>query len=127
MIDEEVYTMEKVNIPQKLSMIKDHWNPRIAGELNGQYVKLVKFEGAFDWHHHENEDEMFLTVSGSFRLETRDESFEVDAGEFIIVPRGVEHRPVADEPCSVLLFEPATTLNTGSVRTDKTREKLDRI
>ena len=119
--------MKKVNILQKLSMIEDYWNPRITGELNGQYVKLVRFEGEFDWHHHENEDEMFLTISGSFRLETRDESFVVDAGEFIIVPRGVEHRPVADEPCSVMLFEPATTLNTGNVQTDKTRENLEMI
>ena len=119
--------MEKVNILQKLSMIKDHWNPRIAGELNDQYIKLVKFEGEFDWHQHENEDEMFLTVSGSFRLETRNKSFDVCEGEFIIVPRGIEHRPVADKPCSVMLFEPATTVNTGNVRTSKTREKLDRI
>lgn len=119
--------MDKVNIKQKLSLIEDHWVPRIAGELNGQYVKLVKFKGAYDWHHHENEDEMFLTLKGSFRVEFRDNSVELNEGEFIIVPKGVDHRPVADKECSVMLFEPATTLNTGNVRTDKTLENLERI
>ena len=112
---------------QKLSLIKDYWVPRIAGELNGQYVKLVKFKGAYDWHHHENEDEMFLTVQGSFRVELRDKSVELNEGEFIIIPRGVDHRPVADEECSVMLFEPASTLNTGNVRTERTLEDLERI
>ena len=119
--------MEKVNITEKLSLISDYWVPRIAGELNGQYVKLVKFKGAYDWHHHENEDEMFLALKGRFRVELRDGAIELDEGEFLIVPRGVDHRPVADEECSVLLFEPASTLNTGNVRTDKTLENLERI
>lgn len=119
--------MDKVNIARKLSLVKDYWVPRIAGELNGQYVKLVKFQGAYDWHRHENEDEMFLAVEGGFRVELRDTSIELEEGEFLIVPRGVEHRPVAQEECSVLLFEPASTLNTGNVRTDKTLEKLDWI
>ncbi|MHC4661674.1 MAG: cupin domain-containing protein [Planctomycetota bacterium] len=119
--------MEKVNITEKLSLFGEYWSPKIAGELNGQYVKLAKFKGEFDWHHHDNEDEMFLTVKGSFRLETREKSFDVNEGEFIIVPRGVDHRPVADEEVHVILFEPASTLNTGNVRTDKTLENLDRI
>jgi mannose-6-phosphate isomerase-like protein (cupin superfamily) len=119
--------MEKVSIAQKLSLFNDHWNPRIAGELNGQYVKLVKFKEAYDWHHHENEDEMFLVVKGKFRVELRDSTVELEEGEFLIVPRGVEHRPVADEECHVMLFEPVTTLNTGNVRTDRTLENLEKI
>ena len=119
--------MEKVNIAEKLALIDRHWVPRIAGELNGQYVKLVKFKGAYDWHRHENEDEMFLVVKGSFRVELRDGAVELGEGEFLIVPRGVDHKPVADEECHVVLFEPAATLNTGNVRTDKTLENLDWI
>jgi mannose-6-phosphate isomerase-like protein (cupin superfamily) len=119
--------MEKVNIFEKLSLFRDHWSPKIIGELNGQLVKAVKFKGPFDWHSHEVEDEMFLVVKGRFRMEFRQRSVEIDEGEFIIVPRGVEHRPVAEEEAQVLLFEPASTLNTGNVRTEKTRETLDRI
>lgn len=119
--------MEKVNIAEKLALIDKYWVPRIAGELNGQYVKLVRFKGAYDWHRHENEDEMFFVVKGSFRVELRDGAVELGEGEFVIVPRGVEHRPVADEECHVMLFEPASTLNTGNIRTDKTLEKLDWI
>jgi len=125
--------MNKINLNQKLSLIKDHWNPRIIGELNGQYLKLVKFEGPFTWHHHETEDEMFLVVKGRFRMEFRksNDSTEtgpgeiwLEEGEFCIVPRGVEHRPVADEEAHVLLFEPATTVNTGNVENELTRQKL---
>jgi mannose-6-phosphate isomerase-like protein (cupin superfamily) len=129
--------MNKVNLLEKLSLINDHWNPRIIGELNGQYVKLVKFEGPFTWHHHETEDEMFLVVKGRFRMEFRDtdgdpnqnEQSEIwlEEGEFCIVPRGMEHRPVADEEAHVLLFEPATTLNTGNVENEFTRQKLGRL
>jgi mannose-6-phosphate isomerase-like protein (cupin superfamily) len=126
--------MEKINLTQKLSLIDDQWNPRIAAELNGQYVKLVKFQGPFTWHHHENEDEMFLVVQGRFRMEYREaEAPDVDrevwleAGEFIVVPRGVEHRPVADEEAHVLLFEPMTTLNTGNVENEFTRQTLRQI
>ena len=130
--------MNKVNLSEKLSLINDHWNPRIAGELNGQYVKLVKFQGPFTWHHHETEDEMFLVVKGRFRMEYRDSTpapasaapdceLWLEQGEFVIVPRGVEHRPVADEECEVILFEPATTLNTGNVQDEFTRPQLDRI
>ena len=119
--------MEKVNIADKLSLNNDFWAPRIIGELNGQYVKVVKFKGHYDWHHHENEDEMFLVVKGSFRLELRDRSIELHEGEFIIVPQGIDHKPVAEDEVHVMLFEPASTLNTGNVKTDKTLEKLERI
>ena len=119
--------MDKVNLAEKFSRIDDHWNPRIAGELNGQHVKLVKFRGAFVWHHHEHEDELFLVVRGSFRMEFRDRSIDLRAGEFLIVPRGVEHRPVADEEVEVLLFEPAGTSNTGSAGGERTVASPDRI
>ena len=129
--------MQKINLPQKLSLIGDHWNPRIVGELNGQYLKLVKFQGPFSWHHHETEDEMFLVVKGRFRMEFRVANGDasttaqrlvwLEEGEFIIVDRGVEHRPVADEECHVLLFEPASTLNTGNVSDKFTKPKLDWI
>ncbi len=107
--------MEKVNLQRKLSQFHDHWGPRIVGELNGQQVKLVKFMGEFVWHHHENEDELFLVVKGRFRMDFRDRQVWLDEGEFLIVPRGVEHRPVALDEVHVLLFEPASTLNTGNV------------
>jgi mannose-6-phosphate isomerase-like protein (cupin superfamily) len=123
--------MDKINLKQKLSLINDHWNPRIVGELNGQYLKLVKFKGPFTWHHHDTEDEMFLVVKGRFRMEFRDNDLERDVwleeGEFIIVPHGVEHRPVADEEAEVLLFEPASTLNTGNVRDEFTVPQLEWI
>jgi len=128
--------MNKVNLLQKLSLINDHWNPRIIGELNGQYLKLVKFKGPFTWHHHETEDELFLVVKGRFRMEFREtergdsaqnvqREIWLEEGEFCIVPRGVEHRPVADEEAQVLLFEPAGTLNTGNVDNELTRQKLE--
>lgn len=123
--------MNKINLRDKLSLIEDHWNPRIAAELNGQYVKLVKFQGPFTWHHHENEDELFMVVKGRFRMEYRDagadESVWLEEGEMIVVPRGVEHRPVADEECEVLLFEPISTLNTGNTENELTRKELSHI
>jgi len=119
--------IDKVNIADKLARFSEHWDPKIVGELNGQHVKLVKFSGPFTWHHHDIEDEMFLVVKGRFRMEFRDGEVWLQPGEFIIVPKGVEHRPVADEEAQVLLFEPATTLNTGNVRNERTREKLERI
>ena len=119
--------LQKVTIEEKFSRINDHWNPRIVGELNGQYVKLVKFQGPFDWHHHDNEDELFLVHCGSFRMELRDRSVELTPGDFFIVPRGVEHRPVADEEAEVMLFEPATTLNTGNVVSERTVRSLGRL
>jgi mannose-6-phosphate isomerase-like protein (cupin superfamily) len=119
--------MEKVNIRQKLSQFHDHWSPKIVGELNGQQVKLVKFLGEFVWHHHENEDELFLVVKGRFRMDFRDRQVWLEEGELLIVPRGVEHRPVAPEEVHVLLFEPASTLNTGNVTVDLTVHEPDRI
>jgi mannose-6-phosphate isomerase-like protein (cupin superfamily) len=119
--------MEKVNLSEKLAQFSDHWSPKIVGDLNGQQVKLVKFQGPFVWHHHEIEDELFLVVKGSFRMEFRDRHVWLQEGEFLIVPRGVEHRPVADEEVHVLLFEPASTLNTGEARNAKTVENLERI
>ena len=107
--------MEKVNLAEKLEAITEQWRPKIVGELNGQEVKLVKFQGTFVWHHHENEDELFLGVRGRFRIEFRDRSIEIGPGECIVVPRGVEHRTVADEEAHVLLFEPAATRNTGNI------------
>ena len=123
--------MQKINLAEKFSLIRDQWNPRIAGELNGQFIKLVKFAGPFTWHHHENEDEMFLVVKGRFRMEYRENGDEraewIEQGEFTIVPRGVEHRPVAESECEVMLFEPATTLNTGNVEDEFTRKHLEEI
>ena len=123
--------MQKVNLAEKLSQIRDHYNPRIAGELNGQLVKLVKFQGPFTWHHHEQEDELFLVVKGRFRMDYREGGEEraewIDPGEFVIVPRGVEHRPFAEEEVEVLLFEPATTLNTGNVENEFTKKILQPI
>ena len=112
--------MQKVDLKQKLSLFSDHWSPKIAGELNGQYVKLVKFKGEFVWHHHDNEDEMFLVVKGRFQMQLRGKDIWIEEGEFLIVPRGVEHRPVAPDEVQVLLFEPKTTLNTGNVLNERT-------
>ena len=119
--------MEKVNLVDKLAHFTDHWSPKIVGELNGQQVKLVKFRGPFVWHHHDHEDELFLVVKGRFRMEFRDRHVWLEEGEFLIVPRGVEHRPVAEEEAHVLLFEPASTLNTGNVRDERTVEQFERI
>jgi mannose-6-phosphate isomerase-like protein (cupin superfamily) len=119
--------MERVNLAEKLALFTDHWKPKIVGELNGQQVKLVKFQGPFVWHHHEKEDEMFLVIKGRFRMEFRDRQVWLEEGEFLVVPRGVEHRPMADQEAHVLLFEPASTLNTGNVRSERTVERLERI
>ena len=119
--------MEKVNLAQKFELFHDTWSPKIIAELNGQQVKLAKVEGEFDWHHHENEDELFFVVKGELILELRDQKITLGPGELFVVPRGVEHRPVASELTQILLFEPASTLNTGVVRTDRTKEFLDWI
>jgi mannose-6-phosphate isomerase-like protein (cupin superfamily) len=119
--------MEKVNVAEKLALFNDYWNPRIVAELNGQQVKVVKLKGPFVWHEHTGEDEMFLVVQGRLRMEFRDRAVELGAGEFIVVPRGVEHRPVAEAEVAVLLFEPASTLNTGNVRSERTVAELERI
>jgi mannose-6-phosphate isomerase-like protein (cupin superfamily) len=117
----------KVTLAEKFAAFSDHWTPHIVAELNGQHVKLVKFRGEFTWHRHTGEDELFLVHRGRFRMEYRDHVVELQAGDFLVVPRGVEHRPVADEEVEVILFEPAGTLNTGDVRDAFTVEELDRI
>lgn len=107
--------MEKINIAEKLQAITEHWRPRVVGELNGQEVKLVKLRGEFVWHHHEHEDELFLPIRGTLRVEFRDHNVELGPGEFLIVPRGVEHRTVAEQEVECMLFEPAATRNTGNI------------
>jgi mannose-6-phosphate isomerase-like protein (cupin superfamily) len=119
--------MKKVNLAEKFSLFQDAWNPRIIGELNGQLVKAVKLRGEFVWHHHDHEDELFLVTKGTLTMEFRDKSVEINEGEFIIVPRGVEHKPVAKEEVEVVLFEPASTLNTGNIENERTRKELDKI
>ena len=119
--------IEKINIAEKLSLFTDHWNPRIAGELNGQQVKLAKFQGEFVWHKHDHEDELFYVLKGEFIMEFRDKKILMKESEFLIVPRGVEHRPVAEKEVSIMLFEPASTLNTGNIKNERTKEHLDKI
>jgi len=116
-----------VNLSEKLAQIQAYWDPHIVGELNGQHVKLAKVKGDFIWHSHQNEEELFLVLEGVFRLELRDEVVTLKPGEFYIVPRGVEHRPVAEEEVHLLMFEPASTLNTGNVRNERTVDKPQRI
>ena len=119
--------MKKVVLRDKLDQIDAPWSPHIVGELNGQHVKLARLDGPFVWHRHEREDELFLVLTGRFELQLRTGSVWLEEGEFYIVPRGVEHRPVAHEPCEVLLFEPASTVNTGDVRNERTVPDLPRI
>ena len=119
--------MEKVNLIQKFSLFDATWSPKIVGELNGQYVKLAKLKGELVWHHHEAEDELFWVVKGRMILKLRERDVVLEEGEFIIVPRGVEHKPVAEEEAQVLLFEPKSTMNTGTVRGERTVEELERI
>ena len=119
--------MEKVNLVQKFSLFGEQWSPKIVGELNGQQVKLAKLQGSFVWHHHQDEDELFYVVKGSLKILLRDKTIELAEGEFFIVPRGVEHLPVAEEEVWVLLFEPGTTLNTGNIVNEKTKEALEQI
>jgi mannose-6-phosphate isomerase-like protein (cupin superfamily) len=123
----KINKMEKVNLAQKLSLFNDHYNPRIVGELNNQHVKLVKLKGEFVWHKHDVEDELFLVIKGTLRMEYRDRTVEINEGEFIIVPHGVEHKPSAAEEVHILLFEPAATLNTGDVENEMTRSTLEKI
>ena len=119
--------MDKVNLSEKFQLFTEQWNPKIVGELNGQQVKLVKFKGPFVWHHHDNEDELFYVVKGSFDMEFLDRTVTIGEGEFIVVPRGVEHRPNAHEEAHVLLFEPATTLNTGNTENERTLKTLQHL
>jgi mannose-6-phosphate isomerase-like protein (cupin superfamily) len=119
--------LDKINLAEKFARITEYWKPYIAGELNGQLVKLDKLKGEFVWHHHENEDEMFLVVKGRFRIEFREKTVWLEEGEFIVVPRGVEHKPVADEEAWIVLFEPASTLNTGNIDNEFTLRELEKV
>ncbi len=119
--------MNKINISEKLSTFSDYWNPRVVGDLNGQQVKLAKFKGTFVWHKHDLEDELFYVLKGQFNMEFRDKTVTLHENEFLIVPRGVEHRPVAETEVSVMLFEPANTLNTGNTVNEFTRTQLENI
>jgi mannose-6-phosphate isomerase-like protein (cupin superfamily) len=119
--------MEKVNLVEKFSLFDEYWSPKIVGELNGQWVKLAKLKGEFAWHHHAAEDELFLVVKGRLVIKLRERDVVLDEGEFFIVPRGVEHQPVAEQEAHVLLFEPKSTLNTGNVRNERTVEELETI
>jgi mannose-6-phosphate isomerase-like protein (cupin superfamily) len=119
--------MNKINVADKFSRISEMWSPKILGEVNDSYIKAVKFIGEFVWHHHENEDEMFMVISGKLRMKFRDREEIVGPGEFIIVPRGVEHLPVSDQETQVLLFEPKSTLNTGNVRNERTQAELQKL
>jgi mannose-6-phosphate isomerase-like protein (cupin superfamily) len=119
--------MEKINLAEKLSTFTDYFSPRIVGELNGQQVKLVKFQGEFIWHHHDREDELFYVVKGSFDMLMRDKTITVNAGEFLIMPHGVEHKPVAKEEVEIMLFEPASTINTGNIENEMTVRNLEKI
>jgi mannose-6-phosphate isomerase-like protein (cupin superfamily) len=119
--------MDKISIAEKLTLFADYWNPRIVAELNGQHVKLAKFKGEFVWHKHEDEDELFYVLEGSFWMEFRDKTVALNRGDMLVVPRGVEHRPVAKEEVSVMLFEPAATINTGNAGGELTRQKLETI
>jgi mannose-6-phosphate isomerase-like protein (cupin superfamily) len=120
-------TGRKVNLAAKLALFEEHWSPRVVAELNGQQVKLVKLRGEFVWHHHEDEDELFLVLSGHLRMDFRDRHELLGPGDLIVVPRGVEHRPCADEEVAVLLFEPASTRNTGNVVNERTVDNLERV
>lgn len=119
--------MEVVNLNEKMAKVKEPWSPKIVGEVNDTYVKIVKFTGEFVWHHHDDEDELFLVVKGRLRMKFRDREVTVTPGEFVIVPKGVEHMPVADEEVQVVLIEPKTTLNTGNVRNERTLPELERL
>lgn len=119
--------MTKVNIADKFADIHEYYKPRIAADLNGQQVKFVKLKNEFVFHHHDHEDEMFLVVKGRFRMDFSDHHEWIETGEFIVVPRGVEHRPAADEECWIVLFEPASTLNTGNVENNRTVHHLEHV
>ena len=119
--------VDKIVLAEKLASIHDHWKPRVVAELNGQMVKLVKVQGTFDWHHHDAEDELFLIIKGRLRMDLPAREVWLGPGEMIVIPRGLEHRPHAEEEVELMLFEPAGTLNTGNVRNERTLEQLERI
>jgi mannose-6-phosphate isomerase-like protein (cupin superfamily) len=117
--------MHSVNLSEKFALFSQYWNPKIVGEINDSYVKLVKLKGEFVWHHHETEDELFLVVKGRLVIKLRDREITLNEGEFVVIPRGVEHLPVADEEVHVLLLEPKSTLNTGNVDSERTVANLE--
>ena len=117
--------MEKVTLSDKFSLFSEYWSPKIVGELNGQNVKLVKLKGEFVWHKHDNEDEMFFVVSGTLKIEFRDKTAILNKDEFLIIPKGVEHKPIAENEVLIMLFEPVTTINTGDTESELTKQKLD--
>ena len=119
--------MDKINLAQKFNLFDEHWSPKIVGELNDSFIKLAKLKGEFDWHHHEQEDELFLVVKGQLMIKFRDKDVSLNAGELIVIPKGIDHLPIAVEEVQVMLIEPKGTLNTGNVVTEKTKETLDRI
>lgn len=119
--------MEKINLNNKLALFNDYWSPKIIGDLNDSHVKLAKFKGKFIWHKHDNEDELFFVIKGTLLIKLRDKDIYIKEGEFLIVPKGVEHLPIAEEEVHVMLIEPKTTLNTGDAMSDLKKEKLDRI
>ena len=119
--------MESINLTDKFDLIDEYWSPKIVGELNRQYVKLAKLRGEFIWHHHQDEDELFLVVKGRLIIKLRDQDVAIEEGEFFIVPRGIEHKPVAEEDFHVLMLEPKSTLNTGNVRNERTKEEIEAI
>jgi len=124
---QDTSTICTVNLSKKLDSFQDFWSPKIVGELNDSYVKLAKLKGEFVWHHHDAEDELFLVIKGSLLIKLRDRDIRVEPGEFVIIPRGVDHLPVADEETQVMLLEPKSTLNTGNIQNDRTVADLDRI
>lgn len=119
--------MDKVSVLDAFNLVDGYWNPTVVGALNGQEVKLVKFKGPFTWHHHDHEDELFYVVKGSFIMELRDKNISLQEGDFLVVPKGVEHRPNAPEEVWVMLFEPASTLNTGNIENEFTKHILNRL
>ncbi len=119
--------MNKVSLEEKLASVTEYWQPKIVGELNGQHVKIAKLKGSFVWHHHENEDELFMVVKGKLKIHLKDKTVQLNEGEFFIVPRGVEHKPAAEEEVHLMLFEPAGTLNTGNVQNEMTIPDPEKI
>jgi len=119
--------MDKVNLTQKLGQFNEHWSPKIVGEINESYVKLAKLKGEFVWHHHDEEDEMFFVIKGKLVIRFRDKDIQIGEGEFLIIPKGVEHLPVAAEEVCVMLIEPKSTLNTGNIKDDRTLENIEHL
>jgi quercetin dioxygenase-like cupin family protein len=119
--------MKKVDVKEKLSLFNEYWSPKIVGELNGQYIKVAKLKGEFIWHQHENEDELFMVIKGKLTIKLKELDIELTAGQFFIIPSGVEHLPIADEECHVMLFEPKTVVNTGNVMNEKTVENPETL